>query len=142
MRLSDWLGAILLTFLVFTAFAGSFLYLASPAKYNVTVGETFQSSYTNTTMLAGFIENTVDISLNMTNASKTAVQLETDYSDTSKSQLRAIKLVWDGFDMVKGIIFDTANFLKIPPVIVGVVLGFITIGLLFGFISLIFRWLA
>lgn len=142
MRFSTWLIGLLFIFLTFIAFAGTFMHLTTPNQFNVTVGETFQSTYTNTTSLASFIEDTTNIGLNMTNESKTAKQIEDEFDDPTKSQLRAIKLAYDGFGIVKSLLFDVANFLHIPPVIVAVVTGVIIFALLFAFISLIFRFLA
>lgn len=140
MRYSIYLIGLLLVFLVFTATGGLYINLSQKDKYNVTLSPTFQTAYTNTTELADFIEDTTDIGLDMTNKSTTAKQLETEYDDPTKSQLRALKLAWNSFGIVKNLIYNVANLLKIPPYIVAVGIGVIIFLLLFAFITLILRF--
>lgn len=140
MRFSSFLIGILIVFLVFSAFGTLFVNLKGSDQYNVNVSETFQGAYTNAENLSHFVEQTSGIGAEMTNASKTAKQVEGEYDDPTKSQFRALKLAWNGYGIVKDLIINTASLMKIPPILVGVILGALVFLLLFGFISLIFRF--
>lgn len=140
MRYSVYMGAILFVLLSFTAFSGFFLELSENENYDVNISDTFRGAYTNTTELTGIVEDTTDIGINMTDQAKDAKQLEGDFEDPSKAQVKTLKVVFGSYDIVKNMVVGVSELLHIPPVIVGVFLAFLVFGLVFGFISMIFRW--
>lgn len=131
---------IMIVLLAFFTLGGLYFYMASQSEYGIVVSQDFKDVYTNTTELSGFLEDTTGIGINMTDEALTAKQLEDSFIDPSASQIKTTKLIWDSFDIVKGMILGIGKALHIPPILVGVGIALLSFGLIFAFLSMIFRW--
>lgn len=140
MRLSLYIGALFIVVLAFATYSSIFTDLSQSQVYNITVNETFQGTYTNASELLGVAEEAMNLSLDLTNESRTAKQLEGDFEDPSKSQVKATKMVYGGFGIVKNLVIETSSLLHAPPILAYVFWGIFIIVVTFSIISLIFRF--
>ena len=140
MRYSTYFVGLLLVFLTFIAFGGTFMYLAGQDRYNTTISDTYKDAYTNVTELQDYIEDTTNIGLDMEDESRDAKMIEGEFDDSSESELSALNLAKDSFGIVKSLFINTARILRIPSPILGVAIGAMIFILFFATISMIFRY--
>lgn len=142
MRYSTIISTLLLVLIVLTAFGGFFINQAAEPSYNVTISDDFRGVYTNTTVLAELVEETTGIGVNMSDSAREAKTLEGDFEDPSKAQIKTLKIIYSSYGIISSLVLNTAEILHLPPILVGVILAMLVFTLLFGFISMVFRWRA
>lgn len=142
MRLSDYVGAIFIVALVMISLSGVFVHLASEDNYNITISETFEGVYTDSTELESLISDTTGIGVDMKEGLETAKDLPDDYTDPKKQRIKVLFFIDGAFDVVKNMIIETGTLLRIPPVIVAVVLAMLIFAIAFAIITLIFNRLS